>query len=92
AVDLLRGSAVGASNTQIATVSNEGGIQVFRGAGSKPKTRPIPKPQTISVVGGDNLWFIDRAKRKITGCEIRTGTQVGSSQIRCTTRRLSVLR
>ena len=90
--DLLRGSAVGFSNTKIATVSTEGGIQVFRGAGSQPRTRPVPKPQTIRVVGGDNIWLIDRAKRKITGCEIRNSTQVGASQIRCTTRRLSALR
>ncbi len=90
--ELLRGSTVGSTDTKVATVTSQGGIQVFRGAGSKPTARPSPKPRHNRVTAGENLWIVNSADKKITGCEIRNSTQVAKSLIRCTTRKLSALR
>ncbi len=90
AVDIIRGSAVGAADTQVATVTQEGGIQVHRGAASKPRTRSVPQPQEIRLIGGDNLWIVDGDK--VVGCEIRPSTQVATNLIRCSKRKLSILR
>ncbi len=87
--ELFRG---GNADTKVATVTTEGGIQVFRGPGSKPTIRPVPKPRPIRLGNGENLWIVDSANKKITGCELRNSTQVATSIIRCTTRKLSVLR
>lgn len=92
AAELFTGSAVGSTAAKAATVTNEGGIQVFRGPGSKPNRRPAPEPQPIRLVHGENLWIVDSANKKVTGCELRNSTQVATSIIRCTTRKLSVLR
>ncbi|MFQ5972770.1 MAG: hypothetical protein ACE5Q3_10580 [Alphaproteobacteria bacterium] len=81
----VKGSAAGEPSV-------EGGVTVYRGPGSGIADARVGleelAPSDVEIVGGEVIWFVNRADGRLVGCNLRNTFTVGVRAITCTRRSL----
>jgi hypothetical protein len=92
------GAAVGAQEAEATTAPapsigplvQPDAPEILRGsvAPPPPAVEPAAGPGEPLIAAGDRVWFVDRERRRLTGCRLINTIYVDTQAIRCTERRL----
>jgi hypothetical protein len=73
------------------TAAGPSPVPVYRGSAIAPARLPAADPSpAVAAVGGERVWFVDRARGELVGCRLVSTFTVGRNVIRCVRRGLPV--